>query len=112
MRFFRRRSISRCPTPRLVIVANFGVRRPVAALVCGGLTPRLLPDGSSINARSRQVATDQSADRSAHSRSRSKASLVFFGDDEGFDHLGVNEVAVELNQLIEPKTVARIVRVR
>jgi hypothetical protein len=42
------------------------VRRPVAALVCGGLTPHSC-DKTQLR-RGRQVATDQSADKSAHSK--------------------------------------------
>ena len=43
--------------------SSFGVRRPVGAFARGGLTP-LLP------AKPRQVAADQSGDRSPHSKGR------------------------------------------
>ena len=32
--------------------------------------------------------------------------FVFAGDDEGLDHLGVNKVAVELIEFVEPEVVA------
>ncbi len=49
------------------ISSCFGVRRPVAAFIRGGLTPRLQRNDFEQTA-SRQVATNQSADRSAHSK--------------------------------------------
>src|SRR6266545_3582593 len=43
--------------------------------------------------------------------SRSKAALILSRENKGFDHLGVDEVAVELIELAEPEVVASVVRV-
>src|SRR6266545_2339089 len=43
--------------------------------------------------------------------SRSKAPLILTREDKGFDHLGVDEVAVKLIELAQPEVVARVVRV-
>src|SRR5687767_11795614 len=82
----------------------------------------------------RQVAADQSADRSAHSikspaasntdgrayvthaqtpkSGLSEALLVFNRVDESLDHLGSLEVAIELVQLSQPEVVASMVDIR
>ena len=37
---------------------------------------------------------------------------IFRGSDEGFNHLGLHKVAVELIQLSKPEVVTRKVRIR
>jgi len=39
-------------------------------------------------------------------RLRTEALAILARDDEGFDHLGVNEVAVELVEFVEPEIIA------
>ena len=53
---------------RLQVVVCFGVRRPVGALVAGDLSPAV----------SRQVATDESGDRSPHSKTKEESSLLMY----------------------------------
>src|SRR4030095_17202287 len=60
----------------------------------------------------RQVAANQSADSSAHSKLLLRETVaVFTRDDEGLDHLRLFEVAVELIQLVQPEREARGIRI-
>src|SRR6266545_5041794 len=43
--------------------------------------------------------------------SRSKAALILSRENKGFDHLGVDEVAIKLIELAEPEVIASVVRV-
>ena len=57
---------------------------------------------------SRMLLTDNhivNRDISRDFLSRAEALAILAGDDEGFDHFGVDEVAVELIQLAQPEVV-------
>ena len=55
--------------------------------------------------RNRQIFAAPSAWAQCAWSLRAEALPIFAGDDEGLHHLGVDEVAVELVELVEPEVV-------
>src|SRR5215204_6996097 len=59
----------------------------------------------------RSLTTDYCLLTTVYSILRREARAVFDGVEEGFDHLGLDEVAVKLVELVEPELPAAEVRV-